>query len=198
MAYADCTYELEISGTYDVHFIVPTTSNAHVNAAYIIMIDGYPQDTVDVNQNEVSGSYVSIVEFDLPSNVPVKIRVQNNGGSSTNTVLRADAIKLILTEEKFVSSINEAGIPEAFELYQNYPNPFNPSTRIAFALPEQGTVQVDFFDLQGRKVDRTLTLDLNAGYHFVDWQPQELSSGLYLYRVNAPGGSAINKCMYIK
>jgi hypothetical protein len=88
-SYADFSTQLEISGRYDIRFIVPATSNAHTHASYIVMIDGVPQDTVFIDQNEGSGHFVSIGEFDLPKDVPVRIRVQNNGGSSTGTVLRA-------------------------------------------------------------------------------------------------------------
>jgi hypothetical protein len=197
-SYADFDTQLEFSGSYDIRFIVPTTGNAHRNASYIIMIDGSPQDTVQINQNNESGSFVSIGVFDLPKDVPVTIRVQNNGGATTNTVLRADAIKFILIEEKFVSAINEAGIPDEFKLYQNFPNPFNPSTKIYFAVPERGEVRVDFFDLQGKKVDATLTQDMDAGFHYISWQPGDLSSGIYLYRVSTVAGQAVGRCTYLK
>jgi hypothetical protein len=197
-SYADFSTQLEISGRYDIRFIVPATSNAHTHASYIVMIDGVPQDTVFIDQNEGSGHFVSIGEFDLPKDVPVRIRVQNNGGSSTGTVLRADAIKLILIEEKFVSAINAAGVPDEFKLYQNFPNPFNPSTKIYFAVPERGEVRVDFFDLQGKKVDATFTQDMDAGFHYISWQPEHLSSGIYFYRVSTVAGQAVGRCTYLK
>jgi hypothetical protein len=197
-SYADFSTQLEISGRYDIRFIVPATSNAHTHASYIVMIDGVPQDTVFIDQNEGSGHFVSIGEFDLPKDVPVRIRVQNNGGSSTGTVLRADAIKLILIEEKFVSAVNAAGVPDEFKLYQNFPNPFNPSTKIYFAVPERGEVRVDFFDLQGKKVDATFTQDMDAGFHYISWQPEHLSSGIYFYRVSTVAGQAVGRCTYLK
>ena len=197
-AYADFTTELELSGRYDIQFIVPSTSNAHVNAAYIVMVDGSPQDTIYIDQNAGSGHFVSIGEFDLPNELPITLRVLNNGGASTNTVLRADAVKFILIEEKFVSSINAGGIPDKFELYQNYPNPFNPSTQICFALPQAGEVIIDFFDLQGKRVDHEIIREFEAGYHYISWSPEGLASGIYLYRVRSNSGVAINKCTFVK
>ncbi|MCK4529603.1 MAG: T9SS type A sorting domain-containing protein, partial [Candidatus Marinimicrobia bacterium] len=197
-AYADFTTELKLSGSYDIQFIVPNTSNAHVNAAYIMIVDGTPQDTVYIDQNEDSGGYVSIGSYDLPKDIPVILRVQNNGGGSTNSVLRADAVKFILKEEKYVTSINVAGIPDKFELYQNYPNPFNPSTQIYFALPQKSEVIIDFFDLQGRSVDREIRKDFEAGYNYITWSPKGLASGIYLYRVRSNAGVAINKCTFVK
>ncbi|MCD6336901.1 MAG: hypothetical protein J7M01_01550, partial [Candidatus Marinimicrobia bacterium] len=50
-AYADFSIQLELSGRYDIRFIVPKTSNAHKNAAYILIIDGTARDTVYIDQN---------------------------------------------------------------------------------------------------------------------------------------------------
>ncbi|MEA2076672.1 MAG: T9SS type A sorting domain-containing protein, partial [Candidatus Marinimicrobia bacterium] len=197
--YADFIKTFDFSGSYDIKFIIPKTVNAHDHAHYIILIDGVPQDTVVINQNTNSASWVSIGEYDLPKDVEVTLRVQDNGGNTNSgSVLRADAVKFILVEEKFVSSINNAGIPEKFKLFQNYPNPFNPSTQIYFALPEAGEVSIDFFDLQGRKIDDTITRNMEAGYHRVKWSPSNLASGIYFYRVTSPAGMAINKCTFVK
>ncbi len=197
--YADFTKELKFSGTYDIQFIVPKTVNAHNHADYIILIDGIPQDTIVVDQNAGSGHFVSIGEYDLPKDVPITLRIQDNGGNTNpNSVLRADAVKFILVEEKFVSKINHAGIPEDFKLFQNYPNPFNPGTQIYFALPEAGEVSIDFFDLQGKKIEETITQNMEAGYHHIKWFPTGLASGIYFYRVTTPAGMAINKCTFVK
>jgi Secretion system C-terminal sorting domain len=197
--HADFSTEFSFSGSYDLQYYVPETVNAHNHADYIIIIDGVPQDTVVVDQNLNSGHFVSIGEFDLPKDVEVTLRIQDNGGNTqSNAVLRADAVKFILIEEKFVSSVNHAGIPEEFKLFQNYPNPFNPSTQIYFALPQAGEVSIDFFDLQGKKVDETITRNVEAGYHHITWSPVNLASGIYFYRVTTPVGMAINKCTFVK
>ncbi|MDZ7795603.1 MAG: hypothetical protein U5N56_00505 [Candidatus Marinimicrobia bacterium] len=167
--HADFTLSLDYSGVYDIQFIVPTTSNAHDHAHYIVMIDGYPQDTLVVNQNSGSGTFVSLGEFDLPADVPVTMRIQDNGGNTNHgAVLRADAVKFILRNEKFVSAVNNAGIPGTFRVFPNYPNPFNPSTQIYFALPQSGEVRIDFFDIRGRKVDRQIRKTFEAGYHRIN------------------------------
>jgi hypothetical protein len=198
-SYADFTKKLKFSGVYDIQFIIPKTVNAHNHADYIILIDGVPQDTVVIDQNINSGHFVSIGEFDLPKDVEVVLRIQDNGGNTNSgSVLRADAVKFILIEEKFVSSIDNAGIPKKFKLYQNYPNPFNPSTQIYFALPQQSNVIIDFFDLQGRIVDKEIKRDFEAGYHYITWSPQGLSSGIYFYRVRSNAGVAVNKCTFVK
>lgn len=197
--YAEFTEIMSYGGTYDVQFIVPRTSNAHDHAHYILMINGEATDTVVVDQNEGSGSFCSIGEYDLPSGLPINLRVQDNGGNTNpGAVLRADAAKFVLIEEKYVSSINNAGIPAEFKLYPNYPNPFNPGTNISFALPEAGDVTIDFFDLQGRKIDKTMHLSLQEDYHRIMWVPESLSSGMYFYRVKTASAVQIGRCTFMK
>ena len=79
-----------------------------------------------------------------------------------------------------------AGItPTDFELSQNYPNPFNPSTTIRYALPTESKVAITIFNLLGEEI-ATLVNDVqSSGYHEVVFNAATLSSGVYLYRINA-------------
>jgi hypothetical protein len=75
-------------------------------------------------------------------------------------------------------------IPTDFELSQNYPNPFNPSTTIRYAIPNESKVSITVFNLLGQEV-ATLVNDIQpAGYHEVQFNASDLSSGVYLYRIN--------------
>ncbi len=79
-----------------------------------------------------------------------------------------------------------AGItPTDFELSQNYPNPFNPSTTIRYAVPNESRVSISIFNLLGQEVATLVNNIQSAGYHEVEFNASELSSGVYLYRINA-------------
>ncbi len=75
-------------------------------------------------------------------------------------------------------------IPVAFST-SSYPNPFNPSTTIEYNLPEQAFVTVDIYDLLGRKVERLIGEDQQAGRYRVIWDAKNQASGLYYYKINA-------------
>jgi photosystem II stability/assembly factor-like uncharacterized protein len=82
-------------------------------------------------------------------------------------------------------SINRDFSPTQFNLAQNYPNPFNPSTTIEFTLPKNEFVTLDVYNTLGQKVETLLSKSMPAGYHEVKFNGQDLSSGIYFYRIEA-------------
>jgi hypothetical protein len=97
-----------------------------------------------------------------------------------------------------VSELAGAAVPGAFELEQNYPNPFNPSTNIRFSLPHEAPVVVRVFDSLGR-VQGTLVHEiLQAGSYTIDYHAAGLASGMYFYRIEAPGFTRTRKFTLLK
>ncbi|MEQ9264987.1 MAG: T9SS type A sorting domain-containing protein [Balneolaceae bacterium] len=93
------------------------------------------------------------------------------------------------------SNEEESGVAEVFSLDQNYPNPFNPTTNISFNLPNASNVTLAVYNLLGQKVatlidGRTMT----NGVHSVAFDARALSSGVYIYRLEA-GSFVSNKRM---
>ena len=78
---------------------------------------------------------------------------------------------------------------------QNYPNPFNPSTTIRYALPTESKVSLSIFNLLGEQIATLVNTTQSAGYHEVNFNASDLSSGIYLYRISAV--STINSKEFI-
>ncbi len=78
-----------------------------------------------------------------------------------------------------------AGIPNDYVLYQNYPNPFNPSTVIRYGLPERAYVRLAVYNNLGQKVSELVNREQDAGYYEVNFDAGSLSSGIYIYRIQA-------------
>ncbi len=90
------------------------------------------------------------------------------------------------------------GISE-FELMQNYPNPFNPSTSIQYSIPASGVVTLEVFDTMGRRVALLVNNEQKkAGTHQLSFDASALSSGVYLYRLQAGDDVSIKKLTLIK
>ncbi|MEX0608752.1 MAG: S8 family serine peptidase [Balneolaceae bacterium] len=107
-------------------------------------------------------------------------------------------------ESRFIISVStevyqdEKELPKWYSLQQNYPNPFNPSTAISFDLPESHEVKLNVFDLLGRKVAQLVNETKEAGKHTVYFDASNLSSGVYIYRIEAGAFIQNQKMMLIK
>jgi len=88
-----------------------------------------------------------------------------------------------------------AELPENFQLYPAYPNPFNPSTTLRFDLTQNAQVQLEVFDIMGRKVATLVNGRLSAGVYNQSFDASNLSSGLYIARmlVTANDGSTLSR-----
>jgi hypothetical protein len=86
----------------------------------------------------------------------------------------------------------------SFELAQNYPNPFNPSTGIRYQVPSVSDVQLEVFDMLGRKVATLVNERKSVGSHFVSFNASNLASGVYLYKLTAGTFSETKKMLLVK
>ena len=88
--------------------------------------------------------------------------------------------------------------PSSFRLSQNYPNPFNPTTTIEYQLPDPADVSLSIYNLKGELITTLVSDHQQSGSHRVKWNPGNVSSGIYLYRIRAGNDSEIRKCMFLK
>lgn len=90
-------------------------------------------------------------------------------------------------------------LPTEFDLAQNYPNPFNSETVIRFALPAESAVQIEVFDVLGRRVAVLVDSDkVEAGSHSVAFDASMLASGMYVYRMKAGEFKSVHKMTLLK
>ena len=76
-------------------------------------------------------------------------------------------------------------VPKNFILKQNYPNPFNPRTVIPYSLKSPAYVRLIAYDITGREVQKLVDQKQTAGEFEVDFMGKFVSSGVYLYRMQA-------------
>jgi len=88
--------------------------------------------------------------------------------------------------------------PAGIKLHQNYPNPFNPITTISYQLPSASDVQLQVFDLLGRRVALLVDERVSGGVHEVTFDASNLSSGVYLYQLQTGSATLSNRMMLIK
>ncbi|MBN2280306.1 MAG: T9SS type A sorting domain-containing protein [Candidatus Marinimicrobia bacterium] len=114
-----------------------------------------------------------------------------------NYALSVEDIEALYRVANAIHTDNQ-NIPENFALMQNYPNPFNPVTTIGYQIPTAGNVRIEIFDLSGKLVE-TLVSDIKqAGDYSVIWNAQNVSSGIYLYRMQVGNYNSVRKCIRLK
>ncbi len=89
-------------------------------------------------------------------------------------------------------------LPISVDLEQNFPNPFNPSTTITFSVPVDSPVRLTVTDLTGRVVRTLVDSRQSAGTYRVNVDMLNLSSGVYLYRLEAAGQTITRSMTLIK
>ena len=72
-----------------------------------------------------------------------------------------------------------------FALLQNYPNPFNPKTTIRYEIPRSGSVSLIVYDVLGKEIATLINSEaMEIGEHEVQFDANNLSSGVYFYRLD--------------
>ena len=102
-----------------------------------------------------------------------------------------------------VAPLHAAGVATRFSLEQNYPNPFNPATTITFSVPASSQVRLEVYDILGRLVKTLLSQEMASGTYNVHWDGTAqngvgVSSGIYLYRIQAGSTTAVRKMLLLK
>ncbi len=89
-------------------------------------------------------------------------------------------------------------VADDFRLSQNYPNPFNPNTTIEYQIPQSSFVTIKVYDALGKEVVTLVNEEVPAGIHEVNFEPRNLTSGLYLYKIRAGSFEQTRKMLLLK
>ena len=107
-------------------------------------------------------------------------------------------IQLLIGNYEFIESNRTLLVPKSYSLNQNYPNPFNPSTTIEYTIPENTTVEIKLFNTLGEEI-QTLVNEVKApGKYEVLFEAKDLTSGVYLYRINSGDFVETKKMIFMK
>jgi len=87
---------------------------------------------------------------------------------------------------------------DEFRLSQNYPNPFNPRTTIEYDLPKATDVRIDVYIISGQRIQTLLNEKKPAGNHQIEFNAENLSSGVYFYRIEAGEFQDVKKMILLQ
>ncbi len=147
--------------------------------------------------------------MNLPSSATYNSETRNifwivddlNPGAMTYKAIRGDmsvTTEVEFINENFSVENEENSSPYEFALNQNYPNPFNPSTNISFTLPEAGIVSLKVYNVLGQEVATLANQRFGSGSHSLSFDASRLSSGVYIYRLQAGNKVQTKKMLLVK
>jgi len=179
------------STTYAVT-IIPNLGFTASCSLFVEFVGGLPSGvTADFDSNPIPPNDTSTLTITTLLSTPPDtydlaiIAVSNKKQKDTTYV------KLIIEQ---ATDVDEEGdqpnAPDKFALFQNQPNPFNPETKISYYLSEGCEVKLIIYNILGRRVKTLFEGHQNAGMNTLVWdgkndQGEQLSSGIYFYRLQA-------------
>jgi hypothetical protein len=102
---------------------------------------------------------------------------------------RVDLLECITVTD--ISNEAEKMNLSTYILDQNYPNPFNPSTKISYSLPKSDLVTLKIYNNLGQEIQTLVNKYQSAGDYTVNFNVQNLTSGIYFYKLQV--GSSFEK-----
>ncbi|MGE5411055.1 MAG: T9SS type A sorting domain-containing protein, partial [Clostridiales bacterium] len=105
-----------------------------------------------------------------------------------------------LTNASEESDVEDLVRLSSYYLGQNYPNPFNPQTTIKYSIPKAGIVSLRIYDILGNEVATLINEVKSPGTYNISFDAGKyrLSSGVYIYRIQANDYTESKKLLFLK
>jgi hypothetical protein len=164
--------------------------------SYILQIDTVSTfDSPALRDSLAGGATTHTVTFPQTPHATYYWRVKSTDGLDTVLSSTSRRVNVTFSPEEVAQ---EEDLPKESTLDQNFPNPFNPLTTIKYALPAGGHVRLTVFNLLGQMVSVLFEGAQPAGEHTVEFSSGTLPSGIYFYRIEAPGFVETKKMVIAK
>ncbi len=178
--------DIGVTGTYDARFRIASENGGGVLK---FLVDGNEQFTVGIASTGAWQNWKSVGQFAELVKGNSTIRLEAVSGGFNLNWLSFD----VFTEvEEIEGEVSEFG------LAQNYPNPFNPSTQISYSLLNPGVTSLKVYNMLGEEVSELVNQFQQRGNFTVDFNAENLSSGVYFYVLKSNNQVETKKMMLLK
>ena len=139
-------------------------------------------------------------DISIPRLLQVVNKIKSDAVVGANTeIVTIEKMSILMRKYMGLNKTDEEQIlPAQISLNQNYPNPFNPSTSITFNLPNAEFVTLKIYDILGKEVTTLVNEELTAGNYTKIWNAENLSSGVYFYKLNAGNFTETKKMTLVR
>jgi len=187
------------SGTwYNTHPKISWNSNIEPDLKhYLILKNNVPYITTTNNYYiDFSESQYSIGNPKVYVSYKVKAVDITDQSSNSSTSLSFAINGGIEKKEAGEEIISEA--IDSYGLFSNYPNPFNPSTQIVYQIPKEGFVNLTIYNTLGQVVQTLVNKKQTVGKYTVEFNANNLPSGVYIFKLQADEFSSTKKMVIAK
>lgn len=163
----------------------------HLASAYRMQLSQTDEFNTTLSDTVVSTNKVAFIEALTSAETyfwRVKAMNEDLNGDWSDTWSFETSMSTSLEDEK----------PLKFALHQNYPNPFNPKTQIKYSVPKTSTVRLEVFNLLGQSVEVLVHDRQSGGNYMVNFDAVNLSSGVYIYRLQTDSESITKQMVILK
>lgn len=164
-------------------------------------IENLPADLVLSIQDNLTGVVTDLAAeeaYTFETTVSTRAKSASNQNSPVMQNTGSARFTLIISRAGTTNTEITSDLPASVTLAQNFPNPFNPSTNISFSIPENAHVRLAVYDLLGRQVAQVVDAPMVAGFHTVTFDASSLTSGVYVYRIEAAGQVSSRRMTLLK
>lgn len=130
--------------------------------------------------------------YDANDNLTEILYQQWNGSMYENYA------KIVYTYITVTDAEDESINPSSFALLQNYPNPFNPATIISWEMPVSGFTTLKVYDVLGNEITTLVNEEKPAGRYEINFDANNLSSGVYYYRITTGNFTQTKKMILMR
>ena len=120
------------------------------------------------------------------------------GGSTNDWPYKPVGTTQVLDLEKVSNIYTKPELPTEYTLQQNHPNPFNSATTIKYKIPTASNVIISIYDINGKLIEELINNHKPAGSYTINWNPVNISSGIFFYKFKSGNFSAVKKCVLLK
>lgn len=170
----------------------PVSTNIHLSNGEL---------THNNNISMTNGSVTVQFNYIAPATVGIDtiwatgLATNSDGGTSGDDWNWAPSKRVVV---RLPTGTSNNSLPVEFALRQNYPNPFNPGTVISYQLAVNSYVTLKIYDLLGREVMLLTNGFQKAGSYQVNLNGNNLSGGMYYYKITAGEFTDTKKMMLVK
>ena len=163
--------------------------------------------TVTGTTSKVGGELVDaggnvVTAINSTSSNPFTLTAPSSGTYTVNAGFKNPSKKWGTTSAVInITGIDEKLIglsPKNFALYSNYPNPFNPSTKIRYAISQTTFTSLKVYSILGQEVATLINEEKTPGVYEVNFDATNLSTGTYIYRLQAGNYTEIKKMILLR